>query len=137
MSRPPLLATPRTPFGAYMHRYRRQHRLMQCELADLMGISGSYLCAMETGRREPPSGNTLDQIAAAMQLDAAQRDAMIVAAEQSRRKVLLPLQTTIDEYALFYSLLRRAGKLPPKTIASIRAILEHGEMRQTIAPHLG
>jgi transcriptional regulator with XRE-family HTH domain len=45
--------------------YRRQRRLTQTELADLVGVRQPYICAIETGRANP-SDRLLEKLAHAL-----------------------------------------------------------------------
>lgn len=55
-----------SPLGAWIRTTRMDQRISQRELADLSGLSRSYVCDIERGRGAHPSVDTLDKLAAAL-----------------------------------------------------------------------
>ena len=51
-----------TPFGLKMREWRRQKNLTQQQQAKFLGVSKSYISALETGMRGQPSLVVVDQI---------------------------------------------------------------------------
>ena len=51
-----------TPFGLKMREWRQLQKLTQQHQAEHLGVSKSYISALETGRRGRPSALLVDQI---------------------------------------------------------------------------
>ncbi len=66
--------------GAQLRRYRLAATLTQERLAEKAGISSAGVAALESGRRRAPRLTTISLLADALNLDAAQRAALAVAA---------------------------------------------------------
>ena len=50
---------------------RKEKRLTQCQLAEYVGVSQAYICALESGRRTNPSLDIIKKIAAALGVQTA------------------------------------------------------------------
>ncbi len=59
-------ASPGATLGDWIRVSRMQQSMSQRELADRSGLSRSYLCDIERGRGAQPSVQTLDKLAAAL-----------------------------------------------------------------------
>lgn len=73
-------------FGALLREYRASANLTQEELAARAGLSVQAVSMLERGVRRTPRSRTVELLARAMQLDAAQRQALVAAARQMRTR---------------------------------------------------
>ncbi|MFI5274947.1 MAG: AAA family ATPase, partial [Ktedonobacterales bacterium] len=78
------MAAPLTPplsFGALLKRYRRLARLTQEQLAERAGFGPSHISMLERGERMPVAA-TVEMLAAALELEAAEREAFFAAMQR-------------------------------------------------------
>lgn len=75
----PVPATPPTTFATALRRYRKRCHYSQAGLARMAGFNHSYISRLESGNRETPTREAIDALATAMVLDAADRDALMIA----------------------------------------------------------
>jgi len=68
-----------TPFGLALRTFREARRLSQTRLALRAGVEHSYVSRLEGGTRNP-SRDAVQTLAAALNLDAAERDELVLAA---------------------------------------------------------
>jgi DNA-binding XRE family transcriptional regulator len=61
------------PFGDYLHELRTRRHLTQEELADLSGLSVRTLRYLESGRIGQPRRDTVQRLAAGLELAPAER----------------------------------------------------------------
>ena len=81
-------------FGEALKAQRRKLGITQKQVADSVGVSGAYICNLESGKRPPPPYHTVAAIADTLQLDVEklwniavkQREKQAI--ERSRRKVV-------------------------------------------------
>jgi transcriptional regulator with XRE-family HTH domain len=104
------------PFGTLLARRRRDAGLTQERLADLSGLSVRAISSLECGVRLPRRF-TLDRLAAALRLTAAQRGELIGAAQRGRADAIradAPVATLVGR-ATEVAVLRRqlTGDGPP------------------------
>lgn len=59
-------------FGALVQRLRREQRMTLKGIADLVPMSDSNLSRIEHGKQGPPSDETIEKLAAALDADAAE-----------------------------------------------------------------
>lgn len=64
-------------FGEFLSQKRKERSLTTSELAELSGLSQSYISNVENGRRTKPKPETIEKLAKA--LDIPNRDLMMVA----------------------------------------------------------
>jgi transcriptional regulator with XRE-family HTH domain len=74
-------------FGRYLQRARHLAGLTQDQLAELAGLSARCISDLERGINASPRASTVGRISAALQLDPAQRAAMIRVAVCARDQV--------------------------------------------------
>lgn len=73
-------------FGQLLQEFRAAAGLTQPELAELAGLSQRGISDPERGARRSPQAATVRQLAAALQLDADERAALMAPASSSREK---------------------------------------------------
>ncbi|GAB3261472.1 helix-turn-helix domain-containing protein [Chitinimonas naiadis] len=124
-----------SPFSDHLFQLRRSRGLRQKDLADLLGIGTSYLCALETGRKEPPSEQQLARMANAMALDQDEFGAFVEVANLSRRSLEIPVEASIDEYQVAHALIRKMGALTREQVGAINLILKIDAKRPLAQPY--
>jgi DNA-binding XRE family transcriptional regulator len=70
------LTSPSTPFGRVLRELRRQRRMTQADLGDMVGLDHSYISHLERSTR-PPSWLLAQEIASALGLDRAARTVLL------------------------------------------------------------
>src|SRR5260370_10562633 len=73
----------RAPFGALLLRLRAAAGLTQEQLAARAGLSPNAISALESGKRRTPRFATVELLAAALSLDAHQRNELMAAARST------------------------------------------------------
>src|SRR4051794_25323807 len=71
-SRPESQATRAAAVGSRIRQLRRERRLTQRQLAERVPMSAGNLSRIENGEQGPPSDETLERLAAALQVDSEQ-----------------------------------------------------------------
>ncbi|MDX6283551.1 MAG: hypothetical protein QOH03_4622 [Kribbellaceae bacterium] len=80
-------------FATLLHRYRRAAGLTQQKLAELTGVSLAAISALERGVRRFPRAETVNALAYAMGLTAAEREAFANAARRRGRVASEPVDS--------------------------------------------
>jgi len=57
-----------TPFGRYLTTLRLNRRVKQKELAEALDVDPSYISAIESGKKAPPSNKAIQEIVIALKL---------------------------------------------------------------------
>lgn len=112
-----------TPFGVFLEKVRRSRQLRQKQLAVDLGINASYISALETGRKEPPSRRVLERLIAALDLSDEEQTVLWESAEQSQRSIQLPDGMRLSEFRLVNELRKQLGKLDDGQITIILEVL--------------
>ncbi|WP_406635005.1 helix-turn-helix transcriptional regulator [Amycolatopsis sp. WGS_07] len=68
------------PFGAVLRSHRKQRNLTQKELAEMAGLSERTIRRWETGQHRNPQIMSVQRVADALALEAAQRELLLVSA---------------------------------------------------------
>lgn len=119
-----------TPFGTYLESLRRSRRMKQCDLAKIIGINPSYISAIESGSKAPPSHQITRAIADALELSQKEEFLLWEYAEQSIRVLRIPEDLPLEEYAVINDLKKAFGSLDQKQIAIIRTVLSMNTEQQ-------
>ena len=72
-----------TPFGIAIRKLRLDKGLRLLDLAEMLGLSSSFISAVETGKKPIPAGY-VDSIVRALRLPAGEVDELQMAADRSR-----------------------------------------------------
>ncbi|MEU6150028.1 helix-turn-helix domain-containing protein [Actinosynnema sp. NPDC047251] len=73
-----------TTFGDLLRKHRRHGKLTQEELAEGSGVSVRAISDMERGRAKGPQRRTVEALAAVLELDRDESDALVAAAKEGR-----------------------------------------------------
>ena len=119
-----------TPFGARLRALRAARGITLRALAARLEVTPAYLSALEHGRRGAPSVGLVHQVCEAFGLiwDEAEELARLARLSHPRVTVntagLSPEQT-----ALANRIAQDIGRLPPQTVAALRALLDAAVLR--------
>lgn len=112
-------------FATELKDARRAANLSQAELGDRAGITGSYLCLLESGRKPPPGPELVAALARALSIDEARLQELAALArtpEPVRRRVM--------------RLVRERGRVRRSRDALITTTLFHMTRRPGFLPDL-
>jgi transcriptional regulator with XRE-family HTH domain len=82
---------PKADFATEIKTARKAAKLSQAELGDRAGLTGSYVCLLESGRKPPPSGELIAALARALSIDEGRLQELAAlerTPEPVRRRVL-------------------------------------------------
>jgi transcriptional regulator with XRE-family HTH domain/SOS-response transcriptional repressor LexA len=117
--------THKDDFASELKKARRAANLSQAELGDRAGLTGSYLCMLESGRKPPPSTELVTALARALAIDEARLQdlaALERTPEPVRRRVM--------------RLVRERGRVRRSRDAIIATTLFHMTRRPGFLPDL-
>lgn len=112
-----------SPFGQVLHDLRQRYGLRQTELAERMGYEQSYLSALELGVKGPPPEVFLRRLVAVLNLDEETEETIFRAADNSHRRLVIPLDSPSNVYRACNELRRQLERLHPSQIDLIERIL--------------
>lgn len=104
-------------FGELLKSLRKEHKITQRRLAELVGIDFTYISKIENGMMEPPAEDKIIKIAEVFHQDP---DKLLIAA----KKVPSDFQKIITENKRVPAFLRSAPKLTQKQWEEIQKIIE-------------
>lgn len=112
-----------TPLGKHLRKIRAELNWTQERVANLMGVSGPFLCAVETGKRPAPA-RFVDLAAQALCLDAAGRAALQASADLSLDKASIPLIDQAPRVRRAIALLARQLEAGPLSDAQAERLID-------------
>jgi transcriptional regulator with XRE-family HTH domain len=114
-----------TPFGAKLRQLRQARGIEQKAMAAALGVSASYLSALEHGRRGKPTWAIIQNIIGYFNViwDDAE-ELQQLAALSDPRVVVDTVNLTPEATALANHLAERIRTLPPEQIAAMQAVLD-------------
>jgi transcriptional regulator with XRE-family HTH domain len=113
-----------TEFGQFLRKLRIDRGKLLKDMADTLGVSASYLSAVETGKRNIPSG-WVAKIAEDYSLDLFEQEGLTRAAQNSVREVNLDLTKMSQpkkETALLFA--RQFERIDNSALEEIRKLLK-------------
>lgn len=119
-----------TPFGNALSHLRRSRKLLQRELAVLVGIKPCYISAMENGKKGPPSPLIFNNIVNSLNLSLEEENKLEKTLEQSEKVIRLPDTTSLDEYHFIWELRQRLGSLSREELAIMINALRLGSAQK-------
>lgn len=112
-----------SPFGLAVRKLRLGHNERQSDLAKAIGISVSFLSAIELGKSNAPESLIRDVIAR-YELDENAANDLWRLAEISRREVCIDLRKLPDHSReLAHSFAGRISRLSPEQVRAVREII--------------
>ena len=112
-----------TEFGQYLRKLRIDHDELLKDMADKLGVTSSYLSAVETGKRNIPDG-WVEKICQFYSLGMFEQEALKAAADNSVRAVTMDLSNMVPkkkETALLFA--RKFDNVDDPAIDEIRRLL--------------
>ncbi len=117
------LTEPTGTFGARLYALRMKRGLSQERLASLLGISDSYISALENERRQPPPLDVVTRWAHTLTLAPPQRELLVEATKTAR--ISSAREPVSPDVKRVIALLRRAApKLPPAALQNLETQLK-------------
>jgi transcriptional regulator with XRE-family HTH domain len=95
-------------FGEFLTAKRREKGITSLQASERVGISPSYYCDIERGRRNPPDRETLESLVVALRLVGNDIDTFYDLAGRARREAPPDLPGYINEYQVVRVALRLA-----------------------------
>lgn len=112
-----------TEFGQYLRKLRIDYNELLKDMADKLGVTSSYLSAVETGKRNIPEG-WVEKICRYYNLAMFEQDALKDAAANSTRAVTMNLCNMAPKRRETASLFaRKFDDVDDSTIEAIRELL--------------
>ena len=106
-----------SPFGELLRNLRKEKKVTQRRLAELVGIDFTYISKIENGSMDPPAEDKIVRIAEVLDVDP---DDLILAA----KKVPSRFQKLIVENSNVPVFLRKASRLSPDQWSKIQKIVD-------------
>jgi len=112
-----------TEFGQYLRKLRIDYNLFLKDMAEKLGVTSSYLSAVETGKRNIPN-DWVEKICKLYKLDEFEREDLQVATTNSARAVTIDLSDMTQkkrETALLFA--RKFDDVDDSAIEVMRKLL--------------
>jgi len=112
-----------TEFGQYLRKLRIDCGELLKDMADKLGVTSSYLSAVETGKRNIPDG-WVEKISQFYKLHMFEQEALQIAANNSAKAVTMDLSNMVPkrrETALLFA--RKFDDVDDSAIEAIRKLL--------------
>jgi transcriptional regulator with XRE-family HTH domain len=113
-----------TPFGQFLERIRRDRRLLQKQVAAVMGVTPTRESGMERGRIPPPSQHVLNRLIKGLELNPAEIEELNYTVAISRRVLTLPVGMSKSEYEFIDLLSKHLGRLSEDQLLIMAKLLE-------------
>ena len=112
-----------SPFANLLHSLRMKHGIRQVDLAALIGYDQTYISAVESGLKGPPTDEFVNRLGQALPLTKLELQELQIAADASQRKLIVDLDTPEDAYWLLKDLRDNFRTLSSTQIRVIRDVL--------------
>ena len=104
-------------FGSLLRRLRKEKRITQRRMAELVGIDFTYISKIENGTMDPPAEDKIIRMAEVLEVDP---EDLIIAANKIPTR-FRDLITSNEQVPVF---LRKASRLTPEHWEKIREVLD-------------
>lgn len=112
-----------SPFAILLRELREKRKLRQKDAAEMLGYEQSYISALENGGKGSPKKDFINRLIMKFRLNDDEQEQLLIALNQSKRRIVLPLNANIDEYKICHQLLNQLGNLQPQQIELIKFAL--------------
>lgn len=112
-----------SPFANLLHSLRMKHGIRQVDLAALIGYDQTYISAVESGLKGPPTDEFVSRLGQVLPLTKLELQELQIAADASQRKLIVDLDTPEDAYWLLKDLRDNFRTLSSTQIRVIRDVL--------------
>jgi len=113
-----------SPLSKMLQELRNRRGMRQKELAHLVGYEQSYLSALEIGTKGPPTGEFIDKLTNALNLDEEEQAELDTALAMSDRKFVIPVNASQRLYELCFELRKATDQLLPSQIEMMLKVLQ-------------
>lgn len=113
-----------SPLSKMLQELRNRRGMRQKELAHLVGYEQSYLSALEIGTKGPPTGEFIDKLTNALNLDEEEQAELDTALAMSDRKFVIPVNASQRLYELCFELRQTADQLLPSQIEMMLKVMQ-------------
>lgn len=97
-------------FGEVLYQVRTRVHRTQTQIADQIGVSKTYISAIENSRYTPPSESLINAIADALGATADERKTLLEVAAMERLLLVLPRRLSADLTSEVHNAVIRASK---------------------------
>ena len=116
-----------TPFGARLRQLREDRGIRLKDMAEELGVSATYLSALEHGRRSKPNWSFIQRVIHYFNIIWDEADELSALARLSNPRVTVDTAGMAPERtALANRLAQSIGRLAPETVAALHAVLDSG-----------
>lgn len=115
-----------SPIGSWLRHYRTEHNLTLKQFAKELGITHTYLCALERSKKRKPSKKLLDRIINYCGLNQEQIAEIQQAAEASDTLLKLPENAKPSVFYIVHKFIECADVIHDRDIELIKFILDKG-----------
>lgn len=112
-----------TEFGKSIRKIRIDHGVILADMARTLGVTSSYLSAVEHGKRKVPE-NWIRLIAEKYDLTTKESDELQETVERSRKEVIIPLGNSKEKDDLALSFARVFDNCDQKTLLDLQNYLQ-------------
>jgi transcriptional regulator with XRE-family HTH domain len=112
-----------SPFATAFRDLRVFCGMRQAEFATLLGYEQSYISAIELGSKGPPGEEFVSRLVERLNLDDTWQGRLLVALDESQRRIVLPNGASEDVYRLFNELRRQLETLHPVQLEQMKLAL--------------
>lgn len=126
-----------SPFAHLLHDLRVRHGVRQVELAKRIGFEQSYISALESGTKGPPTQEFADRLIAVLALSEDEADDVRSAVDESQRKLVIEPTTRADIYRVLKKLRHTLETLSPgdvEYLSNTLSLLSRAEPAEDL-PH--
>jgi transcriptional regulator with XRE-family HTH domain len=120
-----------SPFAHFLRDARVRRGIRQADLADSLGYDQTYVSALETGAKGPPTPEFVERLVAVLGFDPADEEELRGAVAASERKLVLAPNARQDLYLMLSELRTHLSALAPAQTRIIRETLRlscpHGD----------
>ena len=125
-----------SPFSHFLLTLRSRHNVKQAELAKRLGYAKSYISALESGQKGPPSPVFLECIAQFFELDEQGKAEMHAAVEASNRSLTIPHSASPEMFCLLQALREAWPALNPSQIRIMTEVIGMTDSCRRASPFL-
>lgn len=112
-----------SPFSQLLYDLRKRYGVRQAELAVMVGYEQSYISALESSLKGPPTPEFVDRLIRALKLpESAQQELHDVMAASHRKLDIAPSAPT-DIFLLLRDLRAEVNNLSPSQVRMIRDVI--------------
>lgn len=113
-----------TPFGLFMRTLRLENGLLLKDMAEAMGVSSSFLSALEHGKKGAPNADFVSSLENKLKLNATQRSELRRAVRDSATNLAIPAKSTPLGFQAAHAFARKLPSLSEKQLRQLLNIVE-------------